>query len=322
VRLKDFKKHTMIIGGLAVSLASVMWGFDGIVLTPRLFNLDVIFVVFVLHLIPFLIMQAFLWKEYKHLKSFTLQDTVVFLLIATFGGFVGTAAIVKALFLVNFQDLSVVVLLQKLQPVFSITLAALILKETIRRRFALWATLAILSSYFLVFGFETPDLNTNSNTIYAALFALLASFSFGSSTVFSKKILTTYSFRTGTFFRYGFTTAILFLLVLFTGKLSQFEAVTPSNWAYFMIIAVTTGSGAIFLYYYGLIRINAMLATMCELFFPISAILFDYLFNGKVLSPVQWIAAAVMIFAIIRLNLPATPKSQGQSKKFKHTLNS
>ena len=34
----------------------------------------------------------------------------------------------------------------------------------------------------------------------------------------------------------------------------------------------------------------------------ISAVVFDYFINGSVLSPVQWISAAVMVFAIMRLN--------------------
>ncbi len=309
------RSNAKIVGSLAVILASIMWGFDGIVLTPRLFNLDVIFVVFVLHLIPFLIMNIFLRDEYHHLGRLAPRDTLAFMLVAIFGGFLGTASIVKALFLVNFQDLSVVVLLQKLQPVFSIALAAAILKERMRKRFAFWAGLAIIASYFLVFGFHAPNLHRDSTTVHAALFALLASFSFGSSTVLSKFILQRYSFRTTTFYRYGFTTIILFVIVLLSGRMELFGQVTTTNWIYFIIIAVTTGSGAIFLYYFGLIRINAMLATMCELFFPISAILFDYLFNGKLLSPVQWIAAAIMIVAIIRLNRAPQEKNIGSNKK-------
>jgi drug/metabolite transporter (DMT)-like permease len=45
-----------------------------------------------------------------------------------------------------------------------------------------------------------------------------------------------------------------------------------------------------------------MVATICELFFPISAVMFDYIFNGSRLSWVQWGSAAVMVFAIIQLN--------------------
>ncbi len=296
------KNRESIIGALAVIIASIMWGFDGIVLTPRLYNLDVIFVVFMLHLIPFIIMNVFLGGQYRYMKVFSYQDVFYLFLIAMFGGILGTVSIVKALFLVNFKSLTVVVLLQKLQPVFSIVLAALILGEKIRSRFAVWAVIAILASYFLVFGWKLPQIDSSHQTAEAALFALLAAFAFGSSTVFSKKVLHKYSFRTGTFYRYAFTTVILLFTVMISGRISQFGEITTNNWIYFLIIAFTTGSGAIFLYYYGLIRIRAMLATMCELFFPLSAIVFDYVFNGKILNPVQWVAAAVMIFAIIQLN--------------------
>ncbi|HPE54824.1 MAG TPA: DMT family transporter [Bacteroidales bacterium] len=296
------KNKQAIIGALAVIFASIMWGFDGIVLTPRLFNLDVIFVVFMLHLIPFVIMNLFLYKEYRHMRNFTYGDVFFLFLIAMFGGILGTVSIVKALFLVNFKHLTVVVLLQKLQPVFSIALAAIILGERIRRRFVLWAGVAIAASYFLVFGFQLPRIDADHETAQAAFFALLAAFAFGSSTVFSKKILNKYSFHTGTFYRYGFTSLILLLVVVISGRTGQFDLITTNNWIYFLIIAFTTGSGAIFLYYFGLIRIRAVLATMCELFFPLSAIVFDYIFNGKLLNPVQWVAAALMIFAIIQLN--------------------
>jgi len=280
----------------------MMWGFDGVVLTPRLYNLNVVYVVFVLHLIPFLIMNIFLHKEYRHLKSFTSQDYLTFFLVALLGGAIGTLAIVKALFLIDFRHLTVVVLLQKLQPVFAIALAVFLLKERLKNKFILWASVAVVASYFLVFGFNLPDFNTGANTIYAALYSLLAAFSFGCSTVFSKKILLKYSFYTGTFYRYGFTTLIMLIFVTVAGKFNQFSVTTNENWMFFLIIAFTTGSGAIFLFYYGLVRIRAIIATICELFFPISAIFFDYIVNGKILSPVQWVAAVLMIFSIIKLN--------------------
>ncbi len=292
----------IIRGTIAISISAIMWGFDGVVLTPRLYNLDVIYVVFILHLIPFVLMNIFFFRQYGQLRNFARQDYITFTLIAVFGGTLGTYAIVKALFLVNFHDLSVVVLLQKLQPIFAIILAGILLGERIRKDFVLWASVAIVSSYFLTFGFSLPNMNTETNTIYAALYALLAAFSFGSSTVFSKKILLNYNFITATFFRYGFTTIIAGLAVLFAGKFTWIFHTTEINWIYFIIIGLTTGSGAIFIYYYGLRRVKAIIATISELLFPISAILFDYLVNGSILSPVQMISAAVMVFAIIKLN--------------------
>jgi len=295
-------RKAQITGAIAISLSAIMWGFDGVVLTPRLFNLDVGFVVFILHVIPFLIMHSFLYKEYNKLKVFTRKDFLILFLIAFFGGAVGTLAIVKALFLVNFQDLSIVVLLQKLQPIFAIALAAALLKEKLRSYFILWGGLAILAGYFLTFGIDSPNFKSGTNIPLAAGYSLLAALSFGSSTVFSKMFLGRYNFKTATFYRYGLTSLIMLIYVLFTGVLHQFSETTGNNWLIFLVISLTTGSGAIFLYYYGLVNVKAIIAIICELFFPISTILFDYLVNDNRLSFIQWISAFVMIFAIINLN--------------------
>ncbi|HHN48615.1 MAG TPA: EamA/RhaT family transporter [Bacteroidales bacterium] len=299
-------RRAAVFGAVAICISASMWGLDGIVLTPNLYNLEVGYVVFMLHLIPFAIMNVFLFREYRHVKLFTKADVGIFLLVALFGGAVGTLSIVKALFLVEFQKLSIVVLLQKTQPIFAIALAAIILKERPRKGYFLWATLAILASYFLTFGFEFPDVETNLQTIHASLFALLAAVSFGSATVFGKKILNRYSFHTATFYRYGFTTLIMFLFVLIVGRFDQLAVTTTRNWLIFFIIAFTTGSGAIYLYYYGLRKVRAMVATICELCFPLTAILLDYLINHQQLSQVQWMSAAILIFSIIMLNLRHT----------------
>ena len=295
-------KKLSITGAVAVSVSAILWGLDGVVLTPRLYNLDVGYVVFILHLIPFLLMNIFLYREYRYLKTFTSSDIFTLLIIALLGGAIGTLAIVKAIFLVNFKHLTIIVLLQKLQPVFAIALATIILKEKLRNNYLLWASIAIIAGYFLTFGFHLPDFQTGANTVYAASLALLAAFSFGSSTVFSKKILQKYSFHTATFYRYGLTMLILFFYILVFSKFSEFTKTTSLNWTFFLIIAFTTGSGAIFLFYYGLTKIRATVATICELFFPISAIFFDYLINDNKLSVVQWVAAIIMIGAIINLN--------------------
>ena len=293
-----------IIGAIAISIAAVLWGLDGVVLTPRLFNLDVAFVVFLLHFIPFVIMNLFLFKEYRYLKKFTRSDFIYLTLIAIFGGALGTLAIVKALFLVNFTGLSVVVLLQKLQPVFAIILAAILLKEKLKKNFLIWASIAITASYFLAFGFALPNFNVG-NSALAAVWAIIAAISFGSATVFGKKVVDRYPFYTVNFFRFGLTSLIMLLFVLITDKF-DFVNVTPTNWMIFFIIAVTTGSGAIFIYYYGLKKVRAMVATICELFFPVSAVLFDYFINGTTLSFLQWISAIVMVIAIIQISLNST----------------
>ncbi len=293
----------VFFGAMAICFAAILWGLDGIVLTPRLFRLDITLVVFIFHALPFLIMNIFLFGEYKALKRFTAADVFFFVMLSLLGGAIGTMAIVKALFLVEFKTLTVVVLLQKLQPVFAITLAALLLKEKLKPNFVLWAVVAVVAGYFLTFGLHLPDFKTGSNTMLAAGYALLAAFSFGSSTVLSKKILEKYAFVTATFYRYGFTTIIMLLIAAVAGTLPAISGVNQREWMIFLIIAFTTGSGAILLYYLGLMRVRAMLATICELCFPVSAVIFDYVFNGKMLSPLQWASASIMIFAILKLSI-------------------
>jgi drug/metabolite transporter (DMT)-like permease len=280
----------------------MLWGFDGVVLTPRLYTLKVPFVVFILHLLPFLGMSILFGKEeLKIAKKIPGKDLIYFLLIATFGGAIGTLAIVKALFLVNFQHLTVVTLLQKLQPIFAIVLARIILKERIGKNFIFWAFTSLLAGYFLTFEFNVPEMVSNGNMLKASLFSILAAFSFGSGTVFGKKVLENASFRTALYLRYGFTTIITFLISLYTGSLNGIYATTKIHWLIFIIIGLTSGSGAILLYYKGLRHIKANVATMCELCFPISSILFDYLFNGNILSSIQWASVFVMLIAIYNI---------------------
>ncbi|GAK61475.1 hypothetical protein U27_01376 [Candidatus Vecturithrix granuli] len=295
-------KNKANLGVFLVCLAAAMWGFDGVVLTPRLWNLDVGYVVFMLHALPFFGMNFILFREYKTVKTLNASDMIYFVLIALFGGALGTLAIVKALFIVEFKHLTVVALLQKLQPVFAILLARLLLKERIGRNFTFWAGIALIGGYFLTFEFHLPSLVNSGKMLPAAGYALLAAFSFGSATVFGKRVLNKVSFKTALFYRYGLTAIIMLFFVLFTGKFDQLAKTTPVNWTFFVIIGLTTGSGAILIYYYGLRYIKANVSTMAELCFPVSAVLFDYLINRSVLSPVQWVSALAMVFAIYKIS--------------------
>jgi drug/metabolite transporter (DMT)-like permease len=300
-----------IPGALSICLAATLWGLDGVVLTPRLFNLSVPFVVFLLHLVPFVLMQPVLVGTYRVLKRLRPQDWLTLLLVALFGGILGTFSIVKALFLVEFNQLSVVVLLQKLQPVFAIVLAGLLLGERISSRFLGWASLALLGAYLLTFGLGLPEIGTRSATTTAAIWAAVAAAAFGSATVFGKRLLETLDFRQATFARYGLTTLLALAYLLIGGQGLRFDTVSTTDWLLILIIGLTTGSGAIFLYYFGLSRVKASVSAICELCLPLSAIVFDYLINGSVLGSWQWVGAAILVLAIFKVSLaPRPPRDQ------------
>jgi drug/metabolite transporter (DMT)-like permease len=289
-------------GALAICLAASLWGLDGVVLTPRLHNLPVPFVVLILHLVPFILMQPFLSGCYRALRQLSVQAWVTLGLVALTGGIVGTFSMVRALFLVDFNQLSVVVLLQKLQPVFAISLAAILLDEPVTRRFSAWTTIALGGAYLLTFGLELPTLSSEAHTMEAAAWALLAAAAFGSATVFGKRLLSSLDFKAATFGRYGLTVLLMMIYLGLSGKGLVFWEITPSNWLVILLIGLTTGSGALFLYYYGLSRVPATVSAICELCLPLSAIILDYFINGSVLSAWQWVGALVLVIAILRVS--------------------
>jgi len=289
-------------GTLFVILAAVLWAVDGIALRPELYHLPVPLVVFVEHALAFLFMTPLLLYEIKELKKMKKGDWGAFLWVAVFGGALGTMFITKALFYVNFVNLSIVILLQKLQPIFALILASLILREKLPKKFFYYAIAAIIGVYFVTFGFHQPALSTGNKTFIAALFAIGAAFSFGSATVFGKRGLKNINFRMGTYLRFGLTTLLMFFIASATGDLMSISQISQRQLITFLIIVFSSGGLAIFLYYYGLKWITASVATICELAFPLSAIILEYVIRGNALSLAQWAGAVVLLYAMYKVS--------------------
>jgi drug/metabolite transporter (DMT)-like permease len=287
---------------LFVIIGASMWGVDGIVLRPALYGLPVPLVVFIESTIVAIILSPFFIRKIPSLKILNYKDWLTFFLVALMGGAVGTMAITKALFFVNFVNLSVVILLQKLQPIFAVTLAALFLKEKLSKKFFLWAGIAIIGAYFMTFSINLPEFSTGNKTTVAAIFSLLAAFSFGSSTVLSKRALRNVSFETGTYLRFLFSAIILFIIVISMGEIENISEVSTTQAIIFVVIAFTTGGAAIFLYYYGLKKISASVAAICELAFPLTAVVLEYFIRGNILDTIQWVGVGLLLFGIIKVS--------------------
>lgn len=284
---------------LFIVVASILWGVDGVILRPALYSLPVATVVFIEHSLAFLFMLPFLIYEWKKLKEIKPSSYFYFFLVALFGGALGTLAITKGLFYVNFASLSAVILLQKLQPVFAIFLAWLILKEKLPKKFFAYALLALLGAYAVAFPTLLPNFNTGDKTSLAAMFGLLAAICWGASTVFSKRALRETNFRIGTYLRFGITTLIMLVIMLSTSGQAAIPQVTGSQLTYFFIIIFSSGGVAMLLYYFGLKHTKASVSTICELGLPLSAVILEYFIYGKLMNTTQFLGAAVLLFAIV-----------------------
>ncbi len=296
-------------GPVFIIIAALLWAFDGLI-RQHLYTLPPITIIFFEHLIGLIILSPFVWK-YVLKNKLTRREWKLVVLIAILSGLFGTLWFTAALGKVHFITISVVFLLQKLQPLFAIVSARLFLKERLDARYLKWALLALLSAYFVTFPNGVVNLSTGEGTAIAALYALGAAFAWGSSTTFSKMLLGKVDFKVSTFYRFLITVIVALPVLFLWGKTADTGFAMPniSQFGFLALIAVSTGMVALLIYYRGLAKTSVHVSTILELTFPFVAILLDYLINNTVLSVSQWIAALALTYAIYRIAKLREPAS-------------
>ena len=294
------KQRITTFGPLFIILAAFLWSLDGL-LRQFLYSLPSTVVVLLEHGLAFLFMLPLLWWRRSELRKLDAGSWLAVLWVVVWGGVLGTTFYTKALSHTGYISLSVVVLLQKLQPVFALLLASALLKEKLPPRFFGWAAFALAGGYLVSFPQLLPNFATGDQTGLAALLAVGAAFAWGSSTVFGKRSLRQLDFRTLTSLRFGLTTLAMAVIVLVGGQTATIGQVSSTQWGYVLAIVFSTGAAAIFLYYYGLRLVTASVSTICELFWPVSAVFLDLFLRGNVLSATQWLGAAVLLFSIFQV---------------------
>jgi drug/metabolite transporter (DMT)-like permease len=293
-----------LIPPLAVISAALLWSFDGF-LRQELHDVSSFLIITIEHTLGALLFVPFLIKGWGEVKSMNQRTWVSVLWISICGGILGTFFYTKALSYIDYINLSVVVLLQKFQPFFAIALASVILKEPMTKRFLSLAGLAMVGGYLVTFGNVSIG-QWNDKMVIAALLALLAAFSWGSSTVLGKHALNRLSFTIVTALRLALTAVVAGIVLVYTqGNISDIQ-LTTSQWKTLLIIVFSTGSIALFIYYYGLQRLPASHTAIYELFWPISALIFDWAIRDKNLVPIQFFGVAILLGSIMMLTQEKT----------------
>lgn len=288
------------ISSVFIIVAAFLWGIDGI-MRRSLGNLPPITIIFFEHLVGLIILIPFIWKEIASAKI-SRREFWLLVLVATLSGFLGTLWFTTALLETSFISFSVVFLLQKLQPIFAITTASIFLKEKFDSAYIKWAILALISAYFVTFKNGYINLATGEGTIRAALYAIGATFAWGSSTTFSKMLLDRVSYQATTAFRFLFTAVISLIAVFVFGYGSSLASPTISNYSSFILIALTSGMVGLFIYYKGLKNTPVHISTILELFYPLVAVLIGIFLYHDSLSISQYIAGIILCFAIYKIS--------------------
>ncbi|OGE83537.1 MAG: hypothetical protein A3B10_03425 [Candidatus Doudnabacteria bacterium RIFCSPLOWO2_01_FULL_44_21] len=288
------------LGPWLVTIAALLWAVDAPFRKFLTGDLPSSTIVLMEHILIAVLVLVFLFKYLAELKNLQWKEWLAVVFIG-----LGGSALATVFFTQSFHYLNptVAILLQKLQPLIAIGLAAWILKENLSKKFWLWTIVAIFGAYVVSFpNLQPTGLTLNANGLGVAL-ALGAAFLWGGSTVFGRLVLRKVSFQSMTAIRFLSALVFLLLLNLFNGDLSQVGSASSKDWFYVFIIAVLAGFVSLFVYYKGLQSTKASIATLCELAFPVAAVVVNWIFLDAVLTPMQILGGLILLFAITRLTI-------------------
>jgi len=293
-------------GPWLVAVAALLWAVDAPFRKFLTEDLSSTTIVFMEHITIAALVFVFLWRFLPELKNLSLKEWAGVIFIA-----LGGSALATVLFTQSFHYLnpSVAILLQKVQPFVAILLAVLILKEKLSGKFWLWAVVGMLGAYLVTF----PEIKIGGFSLEGGtkgvLFALLAAFFWGGSTVFGRLVLKQISFQAMTAVRFLAALFFLFLMQAYYGRLSEIGSASGKDWFYVFIIAVLAGFVSLFIYYRGLRFTKASIATIGELAFPVAAVAVNWVFLDAALSTMQIVGGLVLILSVTNLSFENVSES-------------
>jgi drug/metabolite transporter (DMT)-like permease len=194
------------------------------------------------------------------------------------------------------------ILIQKLQPLFAIIFARIFLGERLHRRFWVWALLAAVGAYVVSFGTANAFASLAEADALPVLYALAAAAIWGGATVAGRILLAARGFLFVTSARFTLAAVVLLMLVAAEGGLPAVAAAPRTDFYSFSMMAVVSGLLALLIYYFGLQRTRASVATLAELAFPVGAIVINWLFLAGPMSVAQLAGAGMLLAAVTALS--------------------
>jgi drug/metabolite transporter (DMT)-like permease len=300
-------------GTFYIMIACLTWALDTLIRYPLLAKgYSTLNIVLLEHLTLVCLTLPILWRHRKALCSLNALSMGSLFFIGGIGSAIGTLAFTQAF---HYLNPTVVILLQKLQPLVAILGAYYLLKETIHRYFLHWAAVILGGSLLMMW----PDIlslnlgyHTESNTHDLLLgygFTLLSVFAWGMATVcgryLSQRNLPSNAILAGRF--------LFGLIVLLGVSVSQPDLITKlptSDLGWIVIMALLSGLVGMWLYYLGLKSVPAHLATLVEMIFPIFAALINWAFLNMSLNRYQMVGGAILIIGNLGIRLYSSPQRQ------------
>jgi drug/metabolite transporter (DMT)-like permease len=282
------------VGVVAVAVAAGLWGTDALLRKPLAESTQAATIVFGEHVVLVAILLPVVVTALPALWRAGPRYVAAGVVVGA-----GSSALATILFTQAFVrgDPVTPVVLQKVQPLVAVLLAAALLGERPRPRFGLFL-LAGLAGTWLMRPVSSP-FDVSLHGMEPALLALGAAGLWALGTVLGRFLTLRLAFQQVTAVRFAFGLPASFVAVLVLG------APATASWhdmVFIALLALVTGLVALTLYYYGLQRTPASIAAIAELTFPIVAIAVGYLAFEATLTASQ--LAGVALTSLVVMLLP------------------
>ncbi len=290
-----------LVGPALVVAGASMWGLETYWRIPlvRVFDADVL--VFHEHWLGMFLTLPFLILGARALRTISRRAVLSMIGSGVLGSALGTICFTQALALLN---PSLANLLLNVQPVISVLVSWYWLRERPRAAFYPWAALALACGVALAW---SPDAFESPGRLASGLaFIAATAVCWGASTTFGRAAMMEIDFKTGTALRYVIGTVATLTVVLVRGDALgrlRWEALalpsTVREMAGLLIIGAITPT---FLYYAGLSRTRASVATFAEMSQTFASLLITWGLLGAALAPHQIAAGIVLLVAVAFIN--------------------
>ena len=300
-----------------IACGAALWGLDALFILALQHWFTSIEIVCFEHVLLALYAIPVLVRRRREWLGLRFTDWLAVLFVAW-----GGSAVASILFNVGLaigirsDAVNEVLLLQKLQPVFALMLAAIVLGERVRRAYWPWFAVALAGAYVLTFGFTWPSFSRDASA-WAGLCALGAAFLWGGSTVMGKRVMRKVSFPTMTALRFGSALPLLVALTLLGHPNWSRVADGFQHWAVIgnlMYQTVVPSLLSLLVYYRGLGGVKASYATLAELTFPATGLAVNALFLHQTVHAAQWMGFALVWIAVYALSRMADSSDFGEGR--------
>ena len=289
------RRLSAIPGVVLIAAAAAMWGTDALFRKPLAESTSAGTIVFGEHVILVLLTLPLIVPAMRALFAAGTRYVLAGIAIGA-----GASAIATILFTQAFVhgDPITPVVLQKVQPLIVIAAARVMLGEQPRRGFVWFVFPALLGVWLIAF---PQPFDVHASGLEPIALALGAAVLWGLGTVFGRYLSRRLPFEHVVTVRFSFGLVASAIMLPILGA-PAFASAHDTLWIAYL--ALVTGAAALSLYYIGLQRTPAMLASIAELAYPVTAVIVGYVAFDATLRWTQWLGVIVTVGVVSLLPAP------------------